>query len=144
MDQHEVATAAAVVLARAQPLTTRRVREVLGYGSLRDIAAHLRALTHDDAPPVEGEPDQYAEALCLQAARAAPPTPTEEEPDVFLLLAQKIEALYDHGMDVKTIAAHLTAEGVSPLLGAAAWNARLVDRVLVSYAARQGIRYVIR
>ena len=49
----------------------------------------------------------------------------------FAELAQKVERLWDSGVDAQTIAAGLRREGVPPPLGAAAWDRDLVDRVLI-------------
>ena len=49
----------------------------------------------------------------------------------FATLAGKIQRLWDAGVDAQTIAAGLRREGTPPALGAAAWDAGLVSRVML-------------
>jgi hypothetical protein len=59
--------------------------------------------------------------------------------DDFAELVQKVQRLYDAGVDVRSIAAALRADGVPVPLGAAQWTAALVARVLTC-ARRQRAR----
>jgi Plasmid replication region DNA-binding N-term len=63
MQREEVRAAMVVVLERGDRVTTRTVRNVLGYGSLRDISEHLRALTQEEEPGPSSPDDLFPETI---------------------------------------------------------------------------------
>jgi hypothetical protein len=132
VEKGDVAEAMMILLERGEKVTVRNVREVLGHGSFRDIGTHIKALMGE-----EERDEEILPFLEESGTREQAPAPTPAPiPDPYATFA-RVQALFDRGLALDVIAAQLTADGVRPLLGAAAWTPQVVDRVLVHAAAAQ-------
>jgi hypothetical protein len=72
MEREQVEQAVAALKAEGIEPGPNAVRQRLGFGSFRDISAHLKALTGEPLPPGEGEEsDDDADLVAVAAAQVA-------------------------------------------------------------------------